>query len=143
MLSYDIVERQGFKDMLKEFQPNYIVPGRKAFAETIIPRLTHSLEIKITNLLSEIDFIAFTTDCWTSINMQPFIAVTAHFLNKNNKSLTRVCLCCRKLEIDHTAENLKDAILEILDEWKLSNKIVSCCTTDNGSNILKCMQLLS
>lgn len=37
MLPYDIVERLGFKDMLQEFQPNYVVPGRKAFTKIIIP----------------------------------------------------------------------------------------------------------
>lgn len=75
--------------------------------------------------------------------MQPFIAVTAHFIDSIKYSLTRVCFSCRKMEIDHNAENLKDAILDIFDKWELNNKIVSGCTTDNGSNIVKCMQLLS
>lgn len=143
MLPYDIVERAGFKEMLKEFEPNYTVPGRKAFTETIIPRLTHALELKIKNLLSATNFIAITTDCWTSITMQPFIAVTAHFVDRNKFALTRVCLSCRKMDIDHTSENLKDTILDILEQWGLNDKIISGCTTDNGSNILKCMQLLS
>ena len=58
-------------------------------------------------------------------------------------TLTRVCLSCRKMDIDHNAENLKDTLLEIMEEWEISDKIISGCTTDNGSNIIKCMQLLS
>lgn len=54
MLLYDIVERHvlktDFKDMFKEFQPNYVIPG-KAFTGTIILRLTRSLQIRIIYLL--------------------------------------------------------------------------------------------
>ena len=108
MLPYDIVERLGFKELLRKLQPNYIVPGRKAFTETIISRLAHALEIKIKAFLTNTNFIALTTDCWTSVNFQPFIAVTAYFLDVMKCTLIRVCLLCRKMDIDYNAENLKD-----------------------------------
>lgn len=44
-------------------------------------RLARALEIKIKNLLININFIALTTNCWTSVNFQLFIAVTAHFID--------------------------------------------------------------
>ncbi|EXX61613.1 hypothetical protein RirG_169560 [Rhizophagus irregularis DAOM 197198w] len=40
----------------------------------------------------------------------------------------------------YTAENINDAIEEILEKWDLRSKVYSI-TTDNGSNIKKCVKI--
>lgn len=142
MLPCDIVERPSFKEMLQKFQPNYVVPEKETFIKTILPQLTYELEIKIKSLLSKTHFIALTIDCWVSVNLEPFIMVTAHFIDNVRWVMNRVCLSCRKLDVECT-ENLKQTLLDILEQWGIEKKIVSGCTSNNSGNIVECMQLLS
>lgn len=143
MMPYNVVEGEGFKKMISVLQPNYQLPGRKAFTETKIPQLFKKTLETAKHLLEEKQFVALTTDCWTSVAMEPFIAVTVHFISGITWELHHICLGCFKLDIDHNAENLQETLLNIIEQWNISVDEISGCTTDNGSNILKCMQLLS
>ena len=42
------------------------------------------------------------------------------------------------LDIEHTAENIRDKVLEVLGKYDAAEKVV-CSTTDNASNITKAM----
>lgn len=45
------------------------------------------------------------------------------------------------MDVDYNAENLKETLLRIMEEWEINDKIISGCITNNGSNIVICMQL--
>lgn len=79
--------------------------------------------------------MCLTTDSWTSINNESFIAVTAHFIDpKNETQLSSVLLGCDSFSERHTADNLARYLRNIVDEWRLSNKL-SGVVSDNAPNI--------
>lgn len=43
----------------------------------------------------------------------------------------------------HTGQHLKDVVLTILSRFGISSKQVYSCTTDNGRNMLKMVELLN
>jgi len=70
-----IVQQQGFIDLVN-LQANTNVMTRN----TVVNKVTKAsaeMKRKLTAALSEIEFIATTTDCWTS-HRRSFIGVTAH-----------------------------------------------------------------
>ena len=74
-------------------------------------------------------------DSWTSIANQPYLGVTAHFIDANWQ-LRSVVIAMRYVQKSQTSDELYNLILEILNEWilKISDKLISI-TTDNGRNV--------
>ena len=81
--------------------------------------------------------LSLTTDSWTSITNESYIAVTLHILNDwtlQSYILTADTAFCHS----HTAENLREMLNEVLDRWNLSSRLSKIyITTDNAANICK------
>ena len=72
--------------------------------------------------------------------MQPFMTVTVHFI-KDDKMVSRIFSTFHVPET-HTAENLAQRLEDVAKEWGIVNKVI-CVVTDNGSNIVKAINILS
>ena len=75
---------------------------------------------------------------WTAKNRQGFLGVTCFFLDKSF-IIHEVILTIEYLRYPHTAQNISDALLVILDEWDLKEK-VHTITTNNGANMKKAIK---
>ena len=64
-----------------------------------------------------------------------------HFID-NSRNLQQVNLGTRFVPEDHTAETIKQVMVDMLQQWKLDPVNQVCITTDNGSNIKKAAQNL-
>ncbi|CAB3246549.1 unnamed protein product [Arctia plantaginis] len=130
-----VVENKGFQDYTLALNPNYELPSRKILSEKLIPE-QYSMAKKATQeMLKATDYIALTTDLWTSDSSRSYMTLTIHFINKDKfKSLT---LSTREVKDAHTSENLAHEMRDILEtEWNILDKII-CVTTDNAANIKK------
>uniref|UniRef100_A0A2S2P4F1 DUF659 domain-containing protein n=1 Tax=Schizaphis graminum TaxID=13262 RepID=A0A2S2P4F1_SCHGA len=65
---FSLVEETEFRNLIKMLAPNYIVPY-------------------------DVSAVSLTTDGWTSINNQHYIALTVHFLNSETKLCSRLIGC--------------------------------------------------
>lgn len=59
--------------------------------------------------------VYITTDCWTSINMESFMTVTAHFLNDNFQMIS-LLLECSNLTVQHISINLAEELKRVVTE---------------------------
>ncbi|KAI4897234.1 hypothetical protein NFI96_030188, partial [Prochilodus magdalenae] len=133
-----IVQQQGFIDLVQYLQPNTNVITRN----TVVDKVTKaSIEMKrkLKAALSEIEFIATTTDCWTA-HRRSFIGVTAHWFNPQTMQRSCAALACKQLKGSHTFSALAGALNDIHTEFNIREKIVRT-TTDNGSNFLKAFRV--
>ena len=135
------VEKPGFRELLKAFDPQYELPSRKYFSNTAIPSLYTQTREKVMHEMSHAQYFAATTDLWSSTTTEPYISCTVHFVGDNWK-LQSYCLQTMYCPEDHTGENLASALESTLEAWKLEPEQLSCLTTDNGSNFLKAARLL-
>lgn len=86
--------------------------------------------------ISSADYVALTTDMWSSSNtMTPYMSITAHYIDKD-WVLQSNCLGTIYVPESHTADYLADSILECIKEWRINERNISCVTTDNGANIV-------
>lgn len=92
----------------------------------------------VTNLLKNVTFVTVTTDCWTSISIQSYMAVTIHYID-TTFSIKSVLLECSEFEQDHTSKNLASALRQTMQTWGFENKIL-ICVTDNAANITKAVR---
>jgi hypothetical protein len=75
----------------------------------------------------------FTTDSWTSVSGDCYLALTVHFIN-DECELRSFLLECFQYNEKHTAENLAAETKRILTEWSIYNKVVAL-VTDNAANM--------
>jgi hypothetical protein len=78
---------------------------------------------KIQNILSNLPGkISFTIDCWTSPSFKSFLAITAHFINKEWK-LQHILLDFIEMFDSHTGQNLKETFVSGLENFLIENKV--------------------
>uniref|UniRef100_UPI00358E7A74 E3 SUMO-protein ligase ZBED1-like isoform X1 n=2 Tax=Myxine glutinosa TaxID=7769 RepID=UPI00358E7A74 len=133
------VEEEGFRNMLKIFDQRYTLPSRKSFSSVIIPQLYNKVkEESVVPQLQEASYVALTTDMWTSRASDHYIGVTAHFVNRD-WSVGHFTLENAELPPPHDLEHIASALHEILEDWKLKDKL-SAVVTDNETNITEAVR---
>ncbi|XP_029160147.1 zinc finger BED domain-containing protein 1-like [Nylanderia fulva] len=68
------------------------------------------------------------------MNERGFLGVTAHFLQ--NEEMCMFYLATRALNERHTAEYISETLLDILDNWNISQSKICAVVTDNASSML-------
>lgn len=83
--------------------------------------------------------ISIKVDAATRLN-RSFLGVNIQFMKEDTICLRT--LACRELYESHTGAYLKKVILEVLEEYGISIFQIYSFTSDNGANIIKCVDLL-
>ena len=139
MMPIYTVEKSGFQQLLKDFDPRYQLPSRKYFSQQATPKLYNETGEIIVQQLESVEFFSATTDMWSSNTMEPYMSYTVHFIDSHWKRQSR-CLETLYTPVDHTAENLADGMKVILENWNLSSTKQVCITTDSGAKVVKAVQ---
>lgn len=136
---FSIVEDNEFRKFVKMLNPGYNLPSRKTLSNSLMPRFYNEIRDRVKAELNAVTAVCLTTDGWTSVNTDSFIGVTAHFIDGSSK-LCSYLLGLIEYNERHTAENLRDMLLELTREWGINNKITAV-TTDNAQNQIKFIRL--
>ena len=84
--------------------------------------------------------VSLTSDMWTSINTEAYLAVTCHFIDDSN-ALSTVVLGVQHFPKAHTAENIAQVKGSLMREWGIAEK-VTCLVTDGAANMGACAREL-
>jgi len=145
---YSVVENRGFRELMAVVEPRYQLPSRTTFSRHLLPELYNktkqALVRRITSDLvgpgddadpcSGCPAFSFTTDCWTSSAMDPYISFTLSYLT-SDFILHAVALENKPLKCSHTAEAILDSLEKSMESWNLPQEIPVFCVRDNGKNI--------
>jgi len=131
---FSLVENVEFKKFIHLLNPGYQLPSRKTVSKCILPQLYEKAKEKVRNNLLNAKYISFTTDGWTSLNNDSFIAVTVHFIDLEECILKTFLLGCFNVVESHTAVNLSLFLNNCFKEWNITEK-VKVAVSDNAANI--------
>jgi hypothetical protein len=132
MSSFSTVEESGFKKLLLDINKDLQIPfGITIQSDTMLYFKESKYKLKniFVNLKTK---IVLTTDIWTSSTNRPYLTITSHFIaiqKKLSSVLIEFCL----VPHPHTGEQVKQTLLNALNEYEILLKIISI-TTDNASN---------
>ena len=90
-------------------------------------------------MLEEAEFLTITTDTWTSLCVENYMTVTAHYVDKE-WCFKSILLECFNFPQQHTAENIRNELLTILQNWNVSER-VHTVVTDNARNVTAAVKL--
>ncbi|CAG9840967.1 unnamed protein product [Diabrotica balteata] len=136
---FSIVEDRGFRKLLNELEPSYVVPHRSTFSKLLMPAKYERKFLEVKALLKTAEYITLSTDSWTSINTEGYVAVTAHFI-ATDWQYYGCLLSCFKYDGRHTVENIARELRRVADEWSISDKVYAI-TTDNAANIIAAVKI--
>ncbi|XP_046666815.1 E3 SUMO-protein ligase ZBED1-like [Homalodisca vitripennis] len=129
-----IVEDEGFRLYSKSLRPEYTLPSRKTLTESLVPEYYSTIQQKLVDMLDNVDILSLTTNLWSSESNKFFITITAHFIY-DFKSYS-VILATEEIKKAHTGENIAEAIRNILEKFRVTDKVITV-VTDNAENMRK------
>ena len=136
MQPISVVQGEGFKRMISCFEPRFQLPHRTTFMGRELPNLLQKTKEQVTAVTGIAKSFALTTDCWTSRANVAFIGVTFHTIT-DDWELKSVTLENQELAEAHTADNLAEALRNVLNKWSINEHQLSGVTVDNALNIQK------
>ncbi|XP_065115787.1 E3 SUMO-protein ligase ZBED1-like [Paramisgurnus dabryanus] len=141
MRPVNVVEGEGFKELMRTLEPGYTVPKR----ETVM----HALDAKYASIRTEVyasinncKAISLTTDIWTSLQMEAYLTVTAHFITEDWR-LENFVLATKKMEESHTAEHISQTLKEVISDWDIPGTKIVSVVHDNATNMVACTNQLA
>jgi len=138
---FNIVKDREFSKFIQMLNSGYDLPSRKTLSTSYLPIFyNETYNIEKSDILVNGKFVSITTDSWTSIQNDSYVAVTTNFIDNYCTRLKSYLLSCFKYSNTHTSEYLKTELLKVIKEWSLENR-VAACTTDNAPNITKAIDL--
>lgn len=103
---FSMVDDRGFRNLMTIVYPNYKIPSRKFFANTLLPAVYEETSVNLKLVVKEEALsVCITTDAWTSSINDSFIVTTAHYID-NNFELKTVLPDCSVFKESHTSENV-------------------------------------
>jgi hAT family C-terminal dimerisation region/Domain of unknown function (DUF4413) len=131
---FTLVENQSFQKFMLAVQPRYKLPSRHTLKEMVISKFKTS-RVEICNYLQLLTSkISLTMDMWTSISALGILAVTIHFINDNWK-FEHFVLDIMYIPSPHDALAIKNAVLEIVNEFQVTNQLIGI-TSDNEAKMI-------
>ena len=107
MQPFSIVSDKGFQNFVNKLDNRYKLPSQNTLKNNLLPQRYEEIKNKLLNTLSGVQFLALTTDCWTSsYSNDSYITVTCHFVD--NFKLTSAVLETENLTGRHTAIHLSE-----------------------------------
>lgn len=120
---FSIVDDKGFKKFVRLLNPSYMLPSRRTISSVLLPALYKEVYGGVQKLIKQASALTITIDCWTSINNDNYLAVTAYFIT-DIFEMKSVLLDCKVSNVSHTSEHLAVEIRNIITEWKIDAKIL-------------------
>ena len=132
MQPISVVEDAGFRKLVKYLDPRYTMVSRKHLSKKLLPTRYHEEKANLIIALQKAEFVAITTDQWTSKANDGYTTYTCHHIDDQWQMKSAV-LSTRSERKRHTAVNLAEDITKCLEEFDLVQK-VSAVVTDNAKN---------
>ena len=78
-----MVEGEEFRGLISYLEPGYTIPSRKHFSSTIQHKHALGKEKLKLKMKEEAQSVALATDIWTSVAVEAYMTVTAHYIDPN------------------------------------------------------------
>lgn len=139
---FTVVTNLQFIKLINTLDPRYILPGRTSLKEKVTDYFEGMRKIVKSDLEKIPGKVSLTCDMWTStLNNNSFLGLTIHYINKEWQ-LKHFLLDIISFNERHTANNITDAILSVLTEFSLKEKMLAI-TTDNATTMLAVGRLIA
>lgn len=90
LLPLSIVDNPNFMAFIKCIDARINFTCRNTITYTHLPELYEEARLKLIHELEKVDYVALTTDCWTSLSNYSYLTITVHYISDKMKMVSRV-----------------------------------------------------
>jgi galactitol-specific phosphotransferase system IIB component len=135
-----LVEDEGFKNFVTLLDLKYVIPSRRKLTALVEAKYDEE-RAKAIQEVSRATRVSLTTDLWTSLSCESYMAVTAHYIDPSTWILKSDSLTSRFPET-HTSLHISNALSDVIKSWGVEMKVTSIAM-DNASNMVAAIPLIS
>ena len=117
------------------------LPHRLSFASTLIPEVVKKCKAEIERVLKNARAVTLVADIWTSVQIADFMGLCATTLSKGVERKTFV-IGLKRMSGPHNAENIKDTIESIVNEYNFNKNKIVAVVCDEGSAFVRLFKQL-
>jgi hypothetical protein len=134
--SISVVENEEWRKMISVFDTRYRFHNRTTIHDYIMLKFEEQ-KVKVKATIQQISRkVSLTSDMWTANNNKAFLSLTIHYID-NDWKLKGFLLDIIPILTQHTAVNITDAIIKVLEEYEICEKVLGL-TTDNAAAMVAC-----
>jgi hypothetical protein len=135
-------ESQNWRNFLSYVSPNFQVPSRQKLTRDIA-QLGEEAKGTLSDLLSEVNFVATTAHSWV-VNNRSFLGMTADWVNSTSLKRETAVLGIKEIQgvQQQTETCLAKAMMDLHREFGISNKVIGT-TTANGMDYVAAFKLFA
>ncbi|MEE6482546.1 hypothetical protein FKM82_013277 [Ascaphus truei] len=116
LMPVEIIEGEGFTQMLSILDPNYKLPAASFLAHSILQEMHIQAKLKVVELVKGLQECSVSLDLWKHSGCLSYLTLTIHYVDEGFESRNKV-LSSRVISEDLSAENLKLVLLGVAEEW--------------------------
>ena len=131
---FTIVDNSSFRKFMSSVQPRYKLPSRYTLKEMIVSKFEMAQKEICNYFQLSTSKVSLTMDMWTSISALGILAVTVHYIN-DSWQFEHFVLDVLYIPSPHDSITIKDSVVKITDEFKISNRLIGI-TTDNEAKMI-------
>jgi hypothetical protein len=125
-------ESDAFEEYIKvAHNPQFVSMSRQTTSRDLVKYFSDRRS-ELMESLKSVSFVALTSDIWSGNAKEDYLSVVAHFVSFDWQ-LEKHILGMRLIDVSHTGDNIVGRVLTVLEEFGLTNKVVSV-TLDNASS---------
>ncbi|XP_069461228.1 E3 SUMO-protein ligase ZBED1-like isoform X1 [Ambystoma mexicanum] len=148
LMPVEVIEGEGFNQMLGILDPSYKIPAASFLAHTILQDMQLQAKAKVVELVKVQQQCSVSLDLWKHSSTVSYLTLTVHYVDEAFDSRNKV-LSSRAVSDELSVESLKKVLLDITDEWLirectsyavgLNNPTVRLATSKLGWKSLPCV----
>ncbi|KAJ7313776.1 hypothetical protein JRQ81_005461 [Phrynocephalus forsythii] len=116
LMPVEVVEGEGFGQMLGVLDPSYKPPNAASLAHTVLKDMYTQAKGKIGDLARAVSQCSLSLDIWRHSSALTYLTLTMHYVDEHFEAQARV-LSSSPVPEDPTAESLVEALSEAGKEW--------------------------
>ncbi|CAJ0927993.1 unnamed protein product [Ranitomeya imitator] len=116
LMPVEIIEGEGFVQMLSILDPNYKLPAASFLAHTILQEMHLQAKMKVVDLVKNLLDCSVSLDLWKHSGSLSYLTLTIHYVNDAFESKNMV-LTSRVVSEDLSEESLKSVLQDVTEEW--------------------------
>lgn len=128
-LPFSIVEEPTFRSFVEECTGRIFNVSATHVRDEIVQR-SSILQDKISDLLENVNFLALTSDKWSSCSTEAYLGTTLHYITEEC-SMESISLACDPFPGHHRAVHLAAKVMELLESYDLPESKIVAITMDN------------
>ncbi|KAK1889018.1 Zinc finger BED domain containing protein 1 [Dissostichus eleginoides] len=136
MRPMSMVDGEGFREMIRQFNPEYILPSRTHFTHLMEKKYEATL-LKVKETIKEVkSALTLTADVWTSRATEAYLGVSCHFISEDWEMKT-LNLATMPLEERHSGVNIMTWLEEVIAKYDILPTKIKAVVHDNGGHTLQ------